>query len=257
MNKSIALLCLAASHFVALSATADEFMQGYQAAVEKRYQEAHNSLEKAARRGEPNALFLLGTLYHSGLGGNRDEETAVTLYHRAAERGHILAQEYLAAGYREGWFGLPKDASKAQYWSGRLEANPLRKRDSRELMLDLSHRGTFPATPPQQTTLGRLVAVYQKAAHNGVESAQQYLTTDHHEQYRQKQRWSAKWGWQNDRSRQPRTATDKAIGVYREAARQGQITARRYLSRDPRPVGLSWSKPYSKRETVSPESGLP
>lgn len=34
-----------------------------------------------------------------------------------AEQGHVLAQEYLAAGYAEGWFGLRKDPAKAKHWS--------------------------------------------------------------------------------------------------------------------------------------------
>lgn len=57
-------------------------------------------------RGLKVVYSNLGLLYHSGMGVGRDEAKAVQLYHAAAEQGHALAQEYLAAGYAEGWFGL-------------------------------------------------------------------------------------------------------------------------------------------------------
>jgi TPR repeat protein len=62
-------------------------------------------------------------LYHSGLGVDLDEAKAVSWYKKSASNGYYKAQEYLAVGYREGWFGLPKDSKKASYWEKQLEAN--------------------------------------------------------------------------------------------------------------------------------------
>jgi len=60
-------------------------------------------------------------MYHGGMGVARDERAAVQLYHKAAANGNVLAQEYLAAGYKEGWFGLKKNKTKANYWQKRSE----------------------------------------------------------------------------------------------------------------------------------------
>jgi hypothetical protein len=77
-----------------------------------------------AQNGNPEAQFNLGLMYHSGLGGSINEPEAVRWYERAAQNGYPKAQEFLAIAYREGWFGLTRDASKADYWLNQLELNP-------------------------------------------------------------------------------------------------------------------------------------
>lgn len=95
----------------------DALESGLDSARQGDFTAAARNLEPLARDGSAQAQFNLGLLYHSGLGVGRDEARAVQLYHAAAELGHPLAQEYLAVGYAEGWFGLRKDAVKAQHWS--------------------------------------------------------------------------------------------------------------------------------------------
>ncbi len=89
---------------------------GIEAARQGYYNEAVTALQPLAKKGDGEAQFALGLMYHSGLGVSRDEAQAVRLYQKAAENGHPLAQEYLSIGYEEGWFGLKKDPSKAKYW---------------------------------------------------------------------------------------------------------------------------------------------
>ncbi len=83
------------------------------------YNEAAEIFEPLAKQGSGDALFNLGLMYHGGMGVARDERAAVKLYHKAADKGNIMAQEYLAAGYKEGWFGLEKNETKADYWQKR------------------------------------------------------------------------------------------------------------------------------------------
>lgn len=68
-------------------------------------------------RGLKVVYSNLGLLYHSGMGVGRDEAKAVQLYHAAAEQGHALAQEYLAAGYAKAGSAWIKDPAKAKHWS--------------------------------------------------------------------------------------------------------------------------------------------
>jgi len=101
---------------ISVGAVSDEFSKGFLAAEKGDYAVAVSAWTPLAKQGHPDAQFNLALLYHSGSTGQVDEKLAVILYHKAAENGHRAAQEYLAAGYMEGWFGLDKDVEKAQHW---------------------------------------------------------------------------------------------------------------------------------------------
>lgn len=105
-------------------ATGGALESGLDSARHGDFAAAARNLEPLAMEGSAQAQFNLGLLYHSGMGVGRDEARAVQLYHAAAEQGYALAQEYLAAGYAEGWFGLPKDPAKAKHWSDLASQDP-------------------------------------------------------------------------------------------------------------------------------------
>ena len=127
MKKQLVNAALAIALILPGMAMADKFIEGFQAAEGHEYQQAMKKWENIAKKGDPKALFMLGMMYHSGIAGQQDEKTAVILYKKAAEAGNLVAQEYLAVGYKEGWFGLKKDSKKAKYWEKKLkEAGDLR-----------------------------------------------------------------------------------------------------------------------------------
>lgn len=127
MKKQLISLALAVALVLPGMAMADKFVEGFQAAEEHEYKQAMKKWESIAKKGDPKAMFMLGMMYHSGIAGQTDEKTAVILYKKAAEAGNLVAQEYLAVGYKEGWFGLKKDSKKAKYWEKKLkEAGDLR-----------------------------------------------------------------------------------------------------------------------------------
>ena len=105
----------------ATTALADDYADGFLAASDGNYKVAYNKWHDLAEQGDANAQFNLGMMYHSGLQVPFDEQKAVYWYQRAAEGGNQLAQQYMAIGYQEGWFGLPVDAAKAHYWYQRLK----------------------------------------------------------------------------------------------------------------------------------------
>lgn len=110
----------AALIFAALTAAplaqASDTFDGLDAARAGDYGQAATLITPLAMQGNPQAQFNLALLYHSGAGVALNEKEAVALYHKAAENGSSQAQEFLAVGYAEGWFGLPHDAEKAKYW---------------------------------------------------------------------------------------------------------------------------------------------
>ena len=114
------LLILLALSSGATAALADDYADGFLAAYDGDYKAAYAKWHDLAEHGDANAQFNLGMMYHSGLQVAFDEHKAVYWYQRAAEGGNRLAQEYMAIGYQEGWFGLPQDEAKSHYWYQRL-----------------------------------------------------------------------------------------------------------------------------------------
>ncbi|MEK6750036.1 MAG: tetratricopeptide repeat protein [Pseudomonadota bacterium] len=106
-------------------AAGNEFADGFLAAQTGDYAKAVAKWEPLAKKGNVAALFNMGTLYHIGATGKIDEAKAVEFYHKAAEGGSRMAQEYLAAAYAEGWFGLKKDTTKAAHWEKLADNNPV------------------------------------------------------------------------------------------------------------------------------------
>lgn len=120
--KNILIACVATFVLTVAGASfANDYNDGLLAAESGDYTTALQKWEPLAKQGDPLAQFNLALLYHSGSGVQANEKTAVSWYHKAAENGYYYAQEYLAIGYQEGWFGLPKDAKQAKYWMQRLE----------------------------------------------------------------------------------------------------------------------------------------
>lgn len=115
-SVAIAALCCS----VTALANSNAYNKGFLAAESGDYQSAMKSWGPAAEKGDALAQFNIATLYHSGSGLPHNEAEAVKWYIKSAENGYSLAQEYLAAAYREGWFGLKKDAKKAKYWENKL-----------------------------------------------------------------------------------------------------------------------------------------
>ena len=118
------MLIAFAISLVAMPARADEYADGFLAAHRGDYKVAYAKWHDLAEHGDANAQFNLGLMYHSGLQVAFDEKKAVYWYKRAAEGGNQQAQEYMAIGYQEGWFGLPRDEKKSRYWYQRLASEP-------------------------------------------------------------------------------------------------------------------------------------
>lgn len=87
------------------------------------YDTAVSKWQPLADQGDAAAQFNLALMYHRGLGVAHDEASAVSWYQKSAANGYSRAQEFLAVAYREGWFGLPRDPAKADYWEQQLENN--------------------------------------------------------------------------------------------------------------------------------------
>jgi hypothetical protein len=71
--------------------------------------------EKAAAKGDANAMFNLGVLYHNGQGVAQDYTKAREWYEKAAAKGDASAMFNLGVLYDNG-FGVAQDYAKARAW---------------------------------------------------------------------------------------------------------------------------------------------
>jgi uncharacterized protein len=100
---------------------AGQYVEAVDAAIDGNYRSAYSKWMPLAKQGNARAQFNLALLYHGGLYVKFNEDQAVFWYQQAAENGIREAQEYLAVGYKEGWFGLPVNKKKADYWQNKLD----------------------------------------------------------------------------------------------------------------------------------------
>jgi TPR repeat protein len=101
----------------------DPYEEGLQAALSGDYKTTFQKWKLLGLDNMGDTLFQLALMYHAGLDVNQNEAMAVQLYHSASEEGNHMAQEYLAAGYEYGWFGLPKSEELAAYYRKKSETS--------------------------------------------------------------------------------------------------------------------------------------
>ena len=82
---------------------------------DKKYAEAAQILEIAAKQGSTYAQYILSYLYKEGLGVKKDSTKAVKLIEEAAKNGDADAQFVFGKFYMEG-IDIKQDYEKAIYW---------------------------------------------------------------------------------------------------------------------------------------------
>lgn len=74
--------------------------------------------ELATEKENPEAMYLLGTIFDQGIGVSQNYQEAFKWYQRAADRGHGEAMNCLGVLYTLG-DGVPKDYAEALSWYGK------------------------------------------------------------------------------------------------------------------------------------------
>jgi uncharacterized protein len=116
----------------------------------KDHQAALSLFEKAAGRGHVGAMFALGAMHGGGHDVPTDRPTAQHWFHAAADRGHAYAQMMLGRYLARGLAG-ERDYERARLWSERALAQGLQEA-----------RDDLAALPPQA---GSEQAVPQAVGH--------------------------------------------------------------------------------------------
>ncbi|NVK38235.1 MAG: sel1 repeat family protein [Gammaproteobacteria bacterium] len=100
---------------MSVKVTADVGKQAYDLVNSGDVQKAIELLSKKEHKEKPEALFMMGMIYDSGRGVEKDIVKASNYYERAAKKGNAVAQFYIGMFYKDG-VGVEKDSEKAIYW---------------------------------------------------------------------------------------------------------------------------------------------
>lgn len=71
--------------------------------------------QRAAKQGNPRAMFDLGMMYAKGQGVRQDLKMAFKLFHKSARRGNVDAKFYMGLSFEQGK-GVRKQTQLARYW---------------------------------------------------------------------------------------------------------------------------------------------
>ena len=117
---------------------------------------AFNLFLMSAEEGNPKAEYRIAIYYSRGMGTERNEETAVAWYAKAAQKGYADAIIALGNAYREGK-GVPKDDNKClQYYTQAAEMGDAR---ATYILADCYFNGSV-----AEQDIPRAVRLYQKSA---------------------------------------------------------------------------------------------
>jgi TPR repeat protein len=121
LSLLLLLVALTAAGCASREIMQDNYVRGNAAYDEDYPVEAFVLLKPAADWGNPNAQYLIATMYDFGRGLRVDHEEANVWYLRAAQEGQDDAQYNLAISYKRGE-GIEQDDAMAVYWLGRSAA---------------------------------------------------------------------------------------------------------------------------------------
>ncbi len=83
---------------------------------EGHYASAYFWYKELAEKGDAEAAYMLGRMYHQGMGINRDLPKALMWYQRAADAGHAAGQAGVGYMYYRGLGGVPVNHAQAARW---------------------------------------------------------------------------------------------------------------------------------------------
>ncbi len=101
-----------------LGGRAGDSGRGKRALAKQDYATAQKEFENAAKRGNAEGMYLLGTMYSEGQGVAQDEKRGFELIQKAATADYTPAQSMLARLYAGGR-GVTRDNDKSIQWARR------------------------------------------------------------------------------------------------------------------------------------------
>lgn len=116
MRVALVLAILLTTLGAAVAGPAEDFRDAKTARSRDDYVTALRLYVRAAEQGHVDALMELGYMYFKGqMGMQHDDAESAKWYLRAAELGHAMAQRNIGMAYRYGQ-GVPKDQVTGLMW---------------------------------------------------------------------------------------------------------------------------------------------
>jgi TPR repeat protein len=134
-----------------------------QGGIIQDFARAYSIYEKGATTGDVKCLTMLGYYHFKGLAGKQDYVRAYSFFVQAAGKGNAMANYYLGLQYRNG-YGVQRNEGKAKAFLT-VASNLGEKQAKKELLISEGENPVVPLRPPQ-ATLQNSSSKYQKIKHN-------------------------------------------------------------------------------------------
>lgn len=117
MTRRIAAAILAGTFGFALALGQAQagYKEGREAYDKQDFATAWKELEPAAKQGNADAMYLVGSMYHMGMGVAPSYKDAAEWYRKAADAGKIDAI-FTMGIVHEGGIGVPRNLTEAANW---------------------------------------------------------------------------------------------------------------------------------------------
>lgn len=114
-KNGISVVAVCMIFFMTAQAGYASARKGIQAFQRGKYEDALKHLKPAAEAGEADAMYVLGQMYASGRGVDKDEKRAAGYFKKAAELGNASAQQSLGSALMLGE-GIEQNMVEALKW---------------------------------------------------------------------------------------------------------------------------------------------
>tara|TARA_R100001369_G_scaffold46972_2_gene73406 strand:- start:3610 stop:5394 length:1785 start_codon:yes stop_codon:yes gene_type:complete len=203
----------------------------------EEYSKAFELLSKAAESKNAQAQHLLGDLYLSGRGVDKDARKALNWYITAAQQGYVEAQYMAATCYYEG-YGVFKNMKNARFWFNKaVEGNhPKAAEGLAKLEADENAKKSTPTPVVKTETRETDVETIAKQVIKGDSYFNQRMYSDAFEMYltpanKGNAYAQERIGWLYYKGKGIRKNKNLAVEWWKKSARQGNVNAINNLTR--------------------------
>lgn len=115
MKSFFKIFCIVCLFLFSVPSFADNAKEGMRLFQAGKYQQAMTYFMKPDAQKNPDVLNRIAYMYDKGFGVEKNLQTSVKWYKKAAEMGFKVAQFNLGLSYQKG-LGVPKDINEAIKW---------------------------------------------------------------------------------------------------------------------------------------------
>lgn len=174
--------------------------------LKNNYNEAFYWYNEAAKEGNVDAIYSVGSCYFNGYGVPQNQKEAFAWYYKAAEKDYVLGQFIIAYCYYKG-FGVKQDLKKAVQWYQKAAEQGLPA-------AQMSLAGCYYTGDGTQRDYNKAIFWWTKAAEQGNAESQYFLAESYDMGQIVPQNYDEAFKWYAKAAENGHTEAQYKLGLY-------------------------------------------